>query len=68
LVYWLPRRLDNVILEAIKNLKEPTGSHRTTIANYIEVFIHILFCFLLVLEFYGLSTSADIPFPFFTTF
>ncbi|TVU21701.1 hypothetical protein EJB05_31354 [Eragrostis curvula] len=29
-------RLDNVILEAIKNLKEPTGSHRTTIANYIE--------------------------------
>ncbi|KAK3145158.1 hypothetical protein QOZ80_4AG0324180 [Eleusine coracana subsp. coracana] len=29
-------RIDNVILEAIKNLKEPTGSHRTTIASYIE--------------------------------
>lgn len=29
-------RLDNIIMEAIKNLKEPTGSHRTTIANYIE--------------------------------
>ncbi|EES02415.1 single myb histone 5 [Sorghum bicolor] len=29
-------RLDNIIMEAIKNLNEPTGSHRTTIANYIE--------------------------------
>jgi len=29
-------RLDNIIMEAIKSLNEPTGSHRTTIANYIE--------------------------------
>ncbi|KAF8704897.1 hypothetical protein HU200_031138 [Digitaria exilis] len=29
-------RLDNIIMEAIKNLNEPAGSHRTTIANYIE--------------------------------
>ncbi|XP_062182654.1 single myb histone 6-like [Phragmites australis] len=29
-------RLDNIIMEAIKNLDEPTGSHRTTIATYIE--------------------------------
>ncbi|KAJ1254929.1 hypothetical protein BS78_03G055900 [Paspalum vaginatum] len=29
-------RLDNIIMEAIKNLNEPMGSHRTTIANYIE--------------------------------
>ncbi|KAL6847976.1 hypothetical protein ACP4OV_022104 [Aristida adscensionis] len=29
-------RLDNIIMEAIKNLNEPTGSHRTTISNYIE--------------------------------
>ncbi|WVZ72396.1 hypothetical protein U9M48_020863 [Paspalum notatum var. saurae] len=28
-------RLDNIIMEAIKNLNEPMGSHRTTIANYI---------------------------------
>ncbi|CAL4978026.1 unnamed protein product [Urochloa decumbens] len=30
-------RLDKIILEAIKNLNEPTGSHKITIANYIEV-------------------------------
>ncbi|TVU05693.1 hypothetical protein EJB05_48870, partial [Eragrostis curvula] len=30
-------RLDNIILEAVKNLNEPTGSHRTSIANYIEL-------------------------------
>uniref|UniRef100_A0ACD6A5Q4 Uncharacterized protein n=1 Tax=Avena sativa TaxID=4498 RepID=A0ACD6A5Q4_AVESA len=29
-------RLNNIILESVKNLNEPTGSHRTTIANYIE--------------------------------
>ncbi|CAO2199134.1 unnamed protein product [Urochloa humidicola] len=29
-------RLDKIILEAIKNLNEPTGSHKLTIANYIE--------------------------------
>ncbi|KAL6894597.1 hypothetical protein ACP4OV_008695 [Aristida adscensionis] len=29
-------RLDNIIMEAIKNLNEPTGSHRTTISSYIE--------------------------------
>ncbi|XP_062193496.1 single myb histone 5-like [Phragmites australis] len=29
-------RLGNIIMEAIKNLNEPTGSHRTTIADYIE--------------------------------
>ncbi|CAL4951773.1 unnamed protein product [Urochloa decumbens] len=29
-------RLDKIILEAIKNLNEPTGSHKITIANYIE--------------------------------
>ncbi|ONM29885.1 MYB-type transcription factor [Zea mays] len=39
-------RLDNIIMEAIKNLNEPTGSHRTTIANYIEVCILLLFLFL----------------------
>jgi len=34
-------------MEAIKNLNEPTGSHRTTIANYIEVCILLLFLYLL---------------------
>ncbi|GJN05478.1 hypothetical protein PR202_ga23106 [Eleusine coracana subsp. coracana] len=29
-------RLDNIIMEAVKSLNEPTGSHRTSIANYIE--------------------------------
>ncbi|CAL9193791.1 unnamed protein product [Musa hybrid cultivar] len=29
-------RLDNLILEAITNLKEPTGSNKTTISMYIE--------------------------------
>lgn len=29
-------RLNNIILESVKNLNEPTGSHRTTISNYIE--------------------------------
>uniref|UniRef100_A0A0A9EJT9 Smh6 n=1 Tax=Arundo donax TaxID=35708 RepID=A0A0A9EJT9_ARUDO len=29
-------RLDNIIMEAIKTLNEPTGSHRTTISSYIE--------------------------------
>ncbi|XP_071691682.1 telomere repeat-binding factor 1-like [Rutidosis leptorrhynchoides] len=29
-------RLDNLIVEAINNLKEPGGSNRTTIATYIE--------------------------------
>ncbi|CAM0875748.1 unnamed protein product [Alopecurus aequalis] len=29
-------RLNNIILESVKNLNEPTGSHRNTIANYIE--------------------------------
>lgn len=32
-------RLDNLILEAITNLKEPGGSNKTTIATYIEVVI-----------------------------
>lgn len=30
-------RLDNLILEAISNLKEPGGSNKTAIAAYIEV-------------------------------
>ncbi|KAG6494979.1 hypothetical protein ZIOFF_042766 [Zingiber officinale] len=30
-------RLDNLILEAIINLKEPTGSNKTAISSYIEV-------------------------------
>ena len=34
-------------MEAIKNLNEPTGSHRTTIANYLEVCILLLFLYLL---------------------
>ncbi|XP_047051224.1 single myb histone 6-like isoform X2 [Lolium rigidum] len=29
-------RLDNIILEAVKTLNEPTGSYKTAIANYIE--------------------------------
>lgn len=29
-------RLNDIILKSVKNLNEPTGSHRTTIANYIE--------------------------------
>ncbi|XP_074583806.1 single myb histone 5-like [Curcuma longa] len=29
-------RIDNLILEAITNLKEPTGSNKTAIATYIE--------------------------------
>lgn len=28
--------LNNIILESVKNLNEPTGSHRTTIANHIQ--------------------------------
>lgn len=31
-------------MEAIKNLNEPAGSHRTTIANYIEVCILFYSC------------------------
>jgi hypothetical protein len=56
-------------MEAIKNLNEPTGSHRTTIANYIEVYILLLFLFLsrtyrlTICFIYGLST-----FPFSFTF
>lgn len=29
-------RLDNIIVEAVKSLNEPTGSHKTSITNYIE--------------------------------
>uniref|UniRef100_M1CCY0 H15 domain-containing protein n=1 Tax=Solanum tuberosum TaxID=4113 RepID=M1CCY0_SOLTU len=29
-------RLENLIMEAISNLKEPGGSNKTTIATYIE--------------------------------
>uniref|UniRef100_A0ACD5YK60 Uncharacterized protein n=1 Tax=Avena sativa TaxID=4498 RepID=A0ACD5YK60_AVESA len=29
-------RLDNIILEAVKTLNEPTGSYKTGVANYIE--------------------------------
>ncbi|XP_047047785.1 single myb histone 6-like isoform X1 [Lolium rigidum] len=29
-------RLENIILEAVKTLNEPTGSYKTAIANYIE--------------------------------
>lgn len=38
-------RLNDIILKSVKNLNEPTGSHRTTIANYIEVCILVLFSF-----------------------
>lgn len=45
-------RLDNLIMEAITDLKEPGGSNKTTIATYIEV-IYSLFnaveLFLLIL-------------------
>ncbi|KAL5205694.1 hypothetical protein ABZP36_033903 [Zizania latifolia] len=30
-------RLDNIIIEAVRSLNEPTGSYKTAIANYIEV-------------------------------
>lgn len=33
-------------MEAIENLNEPMGSHRTTISNYIVVCILLLFLFL----------------------
>ena len=40
-------RLDNLILEAITNLKEPRGSSRAAITIYIEVllflYLHIMF-------------------------
>lgn len=39
-------RIDNLILEAIINLKEPTGSNKTAIATYIEVGITPLTQFL----------------------
>ncbi|KAM0854560.1 hypothetical protein ACQ4PT_050372 [Festuca glaucescens] len=29
-------RLENIILEAVKTLNEPTGSYKTAVANYIE--------------------------------
>ncbi|EEE53602.1 hypothetical protein OsJ_36856 [Oryza sativa Japonica Group] len=29
-------RLDNIIVEAVRSLNEPTGSYKTAIANYIE--------------------------------
>lgn len=35
-------RLDNLIIEAINNLKEPGGSNKTTIAAYIEVLLLIV--------------------------
>ncbi|KAJ8571114.1 hypothetical protein K7X08_038086 [Anisodus acutangulus] len=43
-------RLDNLIMEAISNLKEPGGSNKTTIATYIEVLVvlfelHVFFHF-----------------------
>ena len=38
-------------MEAIKSLNEPTGSHITTIANYIEVRVSF-FCFFPVLDLY----------------
>lgn len=43
--FWLPfivHRLDNLIMEAINNLKEPGGSNKTTIGTYIEVSIFIV--------------------------
>lgn len=39
LCHW---RLDNLIMEAISNLREPGGSNKTSIATYIEV-IYIFF-------------------------
>lgn len=41
-------RLDNLIMEAITNLKEPAGSNKTTIGTYIEVFLMDILSFLLV--------------------
>lgn len=35
---FLVYRLDNLILEAITNLKDLSGSNKTAIATYIEVF------------------------------
>lgn len=35
-------RLDNLILEAITTLKEPSGSDRASIALYIEVCLLVL--------------------------
>ncbi|KAF3625231.1 Single myb histone 2 [Capsicum annuum] len=35
-------RLDNLIMEAISNLKESGGSNKTSIATYIEVLIFLL--------------------------
>jgi hypothetical protein len=45
LILWLSCRLNNIILESVKNLNEPTGSHKTTIANYIEVCILVVLLF-----------------------
>lgn len=36
-------RLDNLILEAITNLKEPGGCNKTAIASYIEVICYLAF-------------------------
>jgi hypothetical protein len=38
----LGHRLDDLILEAIKKLKESSGSNKATIATYIEVSIIII--------------------------
>lgn len=38
-------RLDNLIMEAITNLKEPAGSNKTTIGTYIEVILPHIFSF-----------------------
>lgn len=35
-------RLDNIIVEAVRSLNEPTGSYKTAIANYIEVCFHLI--------------------------
>ena len=41
-------RMDDVILEAITKLKEPRGSSRPAIMQYVEVF---LFCLLMYMVF-----------------
>lgn len=52
-------RLDNLIMEAISNLKEPGGSNKTTIATYIEVLLPSIGCKNLTFWFYpfGLHTN-----------
>lgn len=45
-------RMDTLIMEAINDLKEPGGSNKTAIGNYIEVLMVHTYIFLFSREYY----------------